>query len=873
LHARTLRVVTVLVTLGWLALVTVPYGLAAWESLKSGQFLGCAQARGTIAVAAAVVTVALLVAMLAPVRVRQLALRIAFGLAGLAGAEVAVLSDAAWPVVATGWLLLLAWATAGRLLRLLFPPQNGPEGGEHAVLAIAVGLGITSHFGLLLAASGLVDRWLLVTIMLAGTVLLGRDMWMNARFVAKAVSRAAETLATARRAWFTVPIGAYLAVFSVLVLVQAIAPEIQYDSLNYHLTVPRIFIEHHGLLATPWIMQSWFAAGTEMDYLVAMLLASQTAAKLVNLAFFAVTIGLVYAFTRRHLGPGAGLPAIALFATTPLVAWEGSTTYTDLPLACFCLAAVAATARWLEDRRNGWLVLAGLFAGFAVSSKINAVLFLAPVGAVVIAIALLQRGTSRRDRTTSVLAFTGPAFAAALPWPLVRFMQTGNPVFPFLNGIFKSPLWPAVNERLNFGTFGIGTGLPAFAQLPWAMTFHTAKFAEAVPPGVLGVGLLALPLLVFARRWTKPIALVTLTLGVFGLSWALTVQYLRYFFPGLPLLCILVGGILTSLDDSPSTWLSRVGGVTTRAVAVVWMLAALPLWIAMYWRIPERIPYGVATGQESRSSYLSRTVASYDAYQRLNASHAPADVHVVAVGDEFRFYADGKVESLITSQALKPLMRAHTAEETLACIRREGITHLLVNRAALSKGLDALPLLQQSFLDANAALEFAGKNVFLYRFLSKAEAASRPAAVAKAELLANPGFEERGAGGVSAWGTFGSPVLDATSTQSHTGRASVKVGTKSGFYQTLKITPGTSYVLSHFSRAASPDCSVRGQVNWLDEHGQIKDVTIAVWPCTQGWTQHQVTGMAPANAVTAIVFANTQRGEAWVDDYSFTAVR
>lgn len=857
----------------WLAVLTTAYALAAGRSLTSAQFLGCAQTLKTVAAGVALAALGVGLAILAPLPVRQLATRIALALAGLTLIGMAILSDAAWPLVAIAWLLLLGWAAAGRLIQRVLPHDGDLAGGEQALLAIAAGLGLASHFGLLLAVTGLVHRWVLVAIMLAGTAVLAGDIWANVRLVGKALGRAEKALSGGTKGWFTLPVGVYLAFFSVLVFVQAIAPEIQYDSLNYHLTVPRIFIEQHRLVAIPWIMQSWFAAGVEMSYLVAMLLAGQTAAKLINLAFLVVTAGLVYTFTRRHVSDAAALPAAALFATTPFVAWEGATTYNDLPLAGFCLAAVIAITRWVEDRRTGWLVLAGAFAGFAVSAKLNASLFLAPAAVYVITACVLARGTSWRARTVSIIGFVVPAAATALPWPIVRFIQTGNPVFPFLNGIFKSPLWPTVNERLNFSTFGIGTSLLALVRLPWAMTFDAMKFAEAVPAGVLGAGLLALPLLVFYRRWTKPIMLVTATLGLFAFTWTFTVQYLRYFFPALPLVSILAGGILTSLDDGSPEWLTRTGVLFTRGVTAVWVLAALPLWIAMYWRIPERIPYGVAVGAESRPSYLSRTVASYDAYQKLNASHPASGVHVVAVGDEYRFYADGRVDSLVTSLALRPLMHARTEEEILAIVRREGITHLLVNRAALPKGMDSLPLLQQSFLDANTAVEFAGKSVFLYRFLSPAEAASRPAALARTELLVNPGFEDRAAGGLVGWKPFGSPVLDATSTQAHTGAACARVGTDAGYYQFLKVTAGTTYVLSHFSRAASPDCAVRGQVNWLDEHGKIKDVTIAVWPCTQGWSQHQVTGTAPAQAVTAAVFANAQGGEAWVDDYSFTAIR
>src|SRR5258706_9583126 len=37
----------------------------------------------------------------------------------------------------------------------------------------------------------------------------------------------------------------------------------------------------------------------------------------------------------------------------------------------------------------------------------------------------------------------------ALPWYALTYHWTGNPVFPMLNGIFQSPLWPAENRVMD----------------------------------------------------------------------------------------------------------------------------------------------------------------------------------------------------------------------------------------------------------------------------------------------------------------------------------------------------------------------------------------------------------------------------------------
>ena len=48
---------------------------------------------------------------------------------------------------------------------------------------------------------------------------------------------------------------------------------------------------------------------------------------------------------------------------------------------------------------------------------------------------------------------------------------TGNPVFPLLNNVFKSPYWELVDERGNIDIFGVGKSPAQLVTLPWAMVF------------------------------------------------------------------------------------------------------------------------------------------------------------------------------------------------------------------------------------------------------------------------------------------------------------------------------------------------------------------------------------------------------------------
>jgi hypothetical protein len=137
------------------------------------------------------------------------------------------------------------------------------------------------------------------------------------------------------------------------------------------------------------------------------------------------------------------------------------------------------------------------------------------------------------------------------------------------------------------------------------------------------------------------------------------------------------------------------------------------------------------------------------------------------------------------------------------------------------------------------------------------------------ELMKNSGFEDRERAGRRAWQPFGKPLLDTSGAQSHSGRNAVQVSTESGYIQSIPITPGGIYVLSHYSRSDAPGSSARLQINWLDRRGKIIDVSMDVIDSTLAWTQQELSATAPGEATTALVFANAQAGSVWLDDYSF----
>ena len=149
---------------------------------------------------------------------------------------------------------------------------------------------------------------------------------------------------------------------------------------------------------------------------------------------------------------------------------------------------------------------------------------------------LATAGTGRAALVAPARAW-GLSLVAALlgAWPYAHaWIVTGNPIFPFYNAVFKSPLYPLE----NFGNIYPG-GL-SWRDL-YDLTFSSSHYLEAWD-GALGFVLtLLLPagLIVVARRGPSELRMAMVAALSYLVVALLSTRYLRYLYPALPWLFLV----------------------------------------------------------------------------------------------------------------------------------------------------------------------------------------------------------------------------------------------------------------------------------------------------------------------------------------------
>ncbi|HHN46019.1 MAG TPA: hypothetical protein ENN09_01135 [Planctomycetes bacterium] len=328
-----------------------------------------------------------------------------------------------------------------------------------------------------------------------------------------------------------------------------------YDALEYHLQLPREYLEARRVKVLPHNLFSALPQLAEMLYAPAMVLGgaigkllpsgepfmrygAQVGARAVNVVFVLLAAAVLLEEGRRRHGasPWGYGAAAALFMPLWTVVLAGGAVMVEVPLAAFGLAAFILLLHWLEepDDRPAEtspypLACAAVSAGLAAAVKYSGWLFFVlPLAAVVTAFSIKKR---------SIRPFAAAAAFGALPlipWLAYSHVSTGNPFHPMFLSFF--------DER----------ALSSVTALRW-------QLGIAPQTGILDA--------------------VARTAGAFAGGWPDGVRIGPY-----GLVSLLVAVVVLTAGICPAAASRRTSGETPFAARrFMWLLPAVLAWGAVSW--------------------------------------------------------------------------------------------------------------------------------------------------------------------------------------------------------------------------------------------------------------------------------------------------
>ena len=211
----------------------------------------------------------------------------------------------------------------------------------------------------------------------------------------------------------------FILIFMAIInLIAVLGPELGFDALFYHLTLPKLYLWQGRWYYPGLLYISAMPRLAETLYIPALKFFGTQGPKLIQY-FSGLFAGfLTYKLTKKFSDKNIAVVAALLFYNTWLVSWQSGSAYIDLVRTALELSAIYFIAqdkkyKLLNLQIPNWL-LSGIFFGLAIGTKWHALASLLLAGLIfnplIVPVALL----------------------VASPWFYLAFHFTGNPLYPLL---------------------------------------------------------------------------------------------------------------------------------------------------------------------------------------------------------------------------------------------------------------------------------------------------------------------------------------------------------------------------------------------------------------------------------------------------------
>ena len=599
-------------------------------------------------------------------------------------------------------------------------------------------------------------------------------------------------------------------------------PETGHDALAMHLFVPA-YVAYHQVWHFDAATYVWAVMPMFVDWLytAGYLFAGETGARLVNVGSILLLATLVH---RVALWAGANRKTanwgVLLLLVTPLTFLESSRLLIEGMWSALVVGGTLAILRLLTKPGNARtdVLLGGLMLGGALAAK-EVTFTILPILALVVLVSV-RRWFSRELLPEIGVALLVFLVVGLIPY-VTAYVLTGNPVFPFFNAYFQSPLYPIENFQPP-ATFGRGVSWDTLFQ----MTFNSGKYLEAtagaagfqwlllVMPGVLG-GLLA---------WNRRILLSSLiAAGSFWLTFG-QMAYLRYIFPTFALACALVAAALT-LAASLGPWTWRVAFTVTFATLI---LNLLHFESGTY---SGQIDLRVIIDPRARTAYLESKVPVRSAVRAVNGLNKELNpVAFFSAPLTAGLKADALYPSWYNHRFQKLMLSADSVQSMGSLLGNECAQFLVVDNAWGGKKLSYVVSLVNK-----VSTELVRFNTVSVRRLNERFLYSK-------ELLPSTTFK---------FGWYFAPGAILLSDNQ------VQVNVTSPVYTKfpVKVQPGKKYHYVAEAHCAADAAQGRLQVIWMRRDHKRARTDIDIFGCTMQPTTYTMDVYAPDDADFAVVYA------------------
>ncbi len=605
-------------------------------------------------------------------------------------------------------------ALAGGLGRLIFGERLPFSPAENTALQMGIGMGILSIVVLAAGLFGFIGVWQAWAALGLGVLLLCKPIsdwlvgWRNV-FRSDPPSSAVEKASR------------WLVLFLVAIAaLQALAPPLAWDSLVYHLQLPRLYLQMGRIEHISDFFFAGFPQLAEMMFTWAMALRTGTTAATLGWVVGVIAAFGAGGFAGRLVGKEYRWIAPAILLSGSSISRGLSWAYIDLWVLFFSLAAIIMLDQHGRTKEIAWVSYAAVFTGLAFSTKYTAGMMI-PVGMIYLFVVYLQGRQLTRPTKIQIpsgegllsrikhpysqswnflykpiLLFVCISLLIVSPWFVKNIITTGNPLDPFFfdgrgtnelhfifyqYDLYERTLLDHLLLPFESTIFGIQGG-------PIFNTSISPLFLALIPGVILGWGSLQ------EENRKSIVRLATISVAVWffwglasHISPALTIS--RHYYLIFPALVILA-----------SFGLECIGRIELRSIQIGWVVRFLVMFVIVLTMISEVLnfaktdPIRILAGIQTPEEYLDEELGWFEpAMQTVNS--LPEGSKVAMFWEPRSYYCEIPCSPDVILDRWWYLMRtAGGADEAVSQLRSQNYTHVLVYDLGVQLVLEAANFLE-----------------------------------------------------------------------------------------------------------------------------------------------------------------------------------
>lgn len=530
---------------------------------------------------------------------------------------------------AVSFFVAIAYIIGRRLLLKI----KFDSGWEEFTFSSGIGIGVIIFITMILGFLQILHEWLIISVFIV-ILAVCYPVYMEwperlRNFFRKPLSY-----------WLTslifIPLLIFIVWYVTPILKIPMYPPADHDATLFHLPIAKYFSNWHGIRFTPYLRYPVFPFNMQMLYTLMLLFYDDVSAQTLHFIFLLLSSTAIIAWGKRLQYPAAGVLGAFLLLSSPHQYMFSSEACLDTGLTFFLTLGLYSFTTWIYNRDQRWLVLSGVFLGLSCGIKYTAIFT-----AILIFLATIVFDIRERKLRHAVI-FGLVTFAVGIPWYIRNVIYTGNPVFPFMPGLFGYSLWDEsdlARQMANLNSLGVAKDFINLFKVPFLLISNPLPFEGVFPYHKLWLyGLPAAIVMCNFKAQTRWLLGFILAVYVY---WFYSSQASRYLDPAFPILGLCIGisveMIIGYIPYARDIWRHPV------TILIIAFLITMPGVHYAKDFLNRRPP--IPLTEQERFNYLVSIPGKHywtlGLYDYLNKTHG-SDYRVYSINDtRIRYYADG----------------------------------------------------------------------------------------------------------------------------------------------------------------------------------------------------------------------------------------